>query len=137
MSMAAPEHVQVLSNKVIGVEQHGIEVDADGAGEYLVRGNLALRNKLVGIHFGPDTRKNRIAGNTALGNVVFDCQDESRRHGTAEPGNTWRDNVGPKASPVGICGLHHDKPKKHKRHRHKQRKHHKKKRCECSFPRRL
>jgi nitrous oxidase accessory protein NosD len=134
---AAPGHVQVLGNKVTGVEQHGIEVDADGAGEYQVRGNLALRNTLVGIHFGPDTRRNRVAGNTARGNVVYDCQDESHGGGTAGTGNTWRDNVGPNASPDGICGPHHDKPKKHKRHHHKKRKHHKKQRCQCSFPRRL
>jgi nitrous oxidase accessory protein NosD len=134
---AAPEDIQVLGNKVTGVEQHGIEVDADGLGEYLVRGNLALRNKLVGIHFGPDTHGNRVAGNTARANVVFDCQDESHGGGTAGTANTWRDNVGPKASPDGICGRHHDQPKKHKRHHHKKRKHHKKKRCECSFPRRL
>jgi parallel beta-helix repeat protein len=133
---AAPEHVQVLRNKVTGVEQHGIEVDADGAGEYLVRGNLALRNTLVGIHLGPKTHDNRVAGNTALGNVELDCQDESHGGGTAGTGNTWRDNVGPKASPDGLCGLHHDKPKHHKKHHHKK-KHHKKKRCECSFPRRL
>jgi hypothetical protein len=134
---AAPEHIQVVWNKVTGVEQHGIEVDADGVGAYLVRGNLALRNKLVGVHFGPDTHKNRVAGNTARANLVWDCQDESHGGGTAGTDNTWRDNVGPDASPDGICGLHHDKPKKHQRHHHKKRKHHKKKRCECSFPRRL
>lgn len=133
---AAPEHVQVLGNKVTGVEQHGIEVDADGAGEYLVRGNLALRNKLVGIHLGPDTRENRVAGNTARGNVVLDCQDESHGDATAGTANTWRDNVGPKASPDGICGRHHDQPKQHQRHHHKKHRHHKKPRCQCSFPRR-
>ncbi|HEV8163189.1 MAG TPA: right-handed parallel beta-helix repeat-containing protein [Actinomycetota bacterium] len=100
---AAPEHVQVLGNKVAGVEQHGIEVDADGAGEYLVRGNLALRNTLVGIHLGPETHENRVAGNTALGNAVLDCQDESRGDGTAGTDNTWRDNVGPKASPASAA----------------------------------
>jgi nitrous oxidase accessory protein NosD len=134
---AAPEHVQALRNKVTGVEQQGIEVDADGAGEYLVRGNPAPRNTPVGIHFGPNTHDNRVAGNTALGNLEFDCQDESHGDGTAKTDNTWRDNVGPKASPEGLCGLHHDQPKKHKRHYHKQHKHHKTKRCQCSFPRRL
>jgi nitrous oxidase accessory protein NosD len=134
---AAPTHIQILKNKVTHVEQHGIEVDADGVGEYTVRGNLALHNTLVGVHFGPDTHDNRVAGNTARANLDLDCQDESHGDGTAGTDNTWRDNVGPNAIPDGICGLHHDKPKKHKKHHHKKKKHHKKKRCECSFPRRL
>jgi nitrous oxidase accessory protein NosD len=129
----APEHIQVVKNKVTGVEQHGIEVDADGVGEYLVRGNLTLRNRLVGIHFGPETHDNLVAGNTARGNVVYDCQDESLGDGTAGTDNTWRDNVGPNARPDDICGLTHDKPKHHKKHKkHKKKRHDR--RCGCELP---
>jgi hypothetical protein len=137
LSAAAPTHVQILKNKVAQVEQHGIEVDADGVGEYTVRGNFALRNTLVGIHFGPDTHENLVAGNTARANLVLDCQDESLGDGTAGTDNTWRDDVGPNASPDGICGLTHDKPKHHKKHKKHKKKHKKKRhdrRCECELP---
>jgi hypothetical protein len=137
LSAAAPTHVQILKNKVAQVEQHGIEVDADGVGEYTVRGNFALRNTLVGIHFGPDTHENLVAGNTARANLDLDCQDESLGDGTAGTDNTWRDDVGPNASPDGICGLTHDKPKHHKKHKKHKKKHKKKRhdrRCECELP---
>jgi hypothetical protein len=137
LSAAAPTHVQILKNKVAQVEQHGIEVDADGVGEYTVRGNFALRNTLVGIHFGPDTHENLVAGNTARANLDLDCQDESLGDGTAGTDNTWRDDVGPNASPDGICGLTHDKPKHHKKHKKHKKKHKRKRhdrRCECELP---
>jgi nitrous oxidase accessory protein NosD len=132
---AAPERIQVKENKVANVEQHGIEVDATGVREYQVRGNLALHNGLVGIHFGPDTHENRVSGNTARGNLELDCQDESHGDGTAGTDNTWRDNVGPNASPGDICGLTHDKRKHHKKHKkkHKKKKRHDR-RCGCELP---
>jgi parallel beta-helix repeat protein len=101
---AAPEHVQVVGNKVTVVEQHGIEVDADGAGEYQVRGNLALRNKQVGIHLGPDTHENRVAGNTALGNLVLDCQDQSHGDGTARPATPGATTWAPRPAPTASAG---------------------------------
>jgi parallel beta-helix repeat protein len=134
---APPEHIQVARNKVSGAEQHGIEVDATGVGEYQVRGNLALGNQQVGIHFGRSTHENRVEHNTARNNVVFDCQDESSGERTAGTDNTWSDNVGPDASPPGICALEHEpQPDKgHGRHRHKHKDHkHHDRRCGCSLP---
>jgi len=117
-----PRNVDVLKNKVRTAGQHGIDVAASGVGEYEVRGNLAVRSLLVGIHAWPQTDDVVFAHNLALGNRVLDCEDESVGDGTAGTDNTWRRNVGDRDAPGGICHPHrHDKPKpKHKkRHKHK------------------
>jgi len=117
-----PRNVDVLKNKVRKAGQHGIDVAASGVGEYEVRGNLTVRNVLVGVHAWPQTDDVVFAHNLALGNRVLDCEDESVGDGTAGTDNTWRRNVGDRDAPGGICHPHrHDKPKpKHKkRHKHK------------------
>jgi len=117
---APPRNVDVLKNKVRKAGQHGIDVAASGVGEYEVRGNLAVRNLLVGIHAGPRTDDIVFAHNIALGNRHRDCKDESVGDGTAGTDNTWRRNVGDRDSPNGICHPHrHDKPKHKHKHRHK------------------
>lgn len=115
-----PKNVQVLRNKVSNVLLDGIAVSASGVGQYELRGNHALRNAKVGIHLGEKTDDALLANNTARGNGVLDCQDESPPgdgtvgDGTAGTENTWRNNVGPNDDPDGICHKHHHKKKRHR-----------------------
>jgi len=114
-----PHNVDVLKNKVRKAA-NGIDVAASGVGEYEVRGNLAWRNREVGIQAGPATHDAAFAHNLARGNGVLDCQDESVGDGTAGTDNTWRRNVGDSDAPDGICHPHrHDKPKP--KHKHKRK----------------
>jgi parallel beta-helix repeat protein len=132
-----PKHVQVLRNKVSGVRLDGIAVSASGVGQYELRGNHALHNAKVGIHLGEKTDNALLANNTARGNGVLDCQDESPPgegtvgDGTAGTDNTWRNNVGPNDDPDGICHQHHKKKKHHHKRKHHKKKRHRPDPCGC------
>ena len=145
----APLNVDVLKNKVARAKGHGIDIAATGTDEYEVRGNVAVRNRKVGIHVGaPDPAKGPaeadLTRNLALDNGsakdgFLDCQDQTRGVGTARTANLWEDNVGDNDQPDGICGPpppnHNDDH--HGKHKHHKKRHHKKKHprydewCEC------
>jgi hypothetical protein len=137
-----PQNVDVVKNKVAGAKVHGIDIAATGIGQYAVRGNFAVRNDKVGIHVGAPGATG-VAGavltrNTALDNVILDCQDETPGAETEDPPNLWQDNVGDSASPAGICGLQplNDHDDHHGKHKHHKKRHHKKhpkydEWCEC------
>jgi parallel beta-helix repeat protein len=152
---AFPRRVAVLENEVQGAQLFGIGVSASGARQYQVRDNRVTGNTKVGIHLGARTSGTAVTGNTALGNgrpTGFDCQDES-----AGVRNTWRDNLGRRSSPAGLCAAPRDldrpgrdgeghargQVKKHleKRQWHKRPPRHRPKKDPCScgllFPRRI
>jgi parallel beta-helix repeat protein len=102
-------NVQVLGNTVTGAEGSGIDVTASDFAAVSARNNT-LRNNGVGpdaprdgIFFGASTHGNQIRGNTASGNAVFDCEDDSTGSGTAGTANTWVNNNGGTDNPNGIC----------------------------------
>jgi len=137
---APPTNVIVRKNKVEHAQLSGIEVSATGVGQYQVLANRSLTNTKFGIHFAPGTKGGTVTGNTALGNEMVDCKDQSG------PLNTWTGNVGQTAEPRSICAVptvdnhpdHHGK--KHKKKHHKKTKKHKQHRpdpCKCTLPWRL
>jgi hypothetical protein len=44
-----------------------------------------------------------IQDNTASGDSVYDCADDTTGSGTRGTGNTWRGNHGATSSPAGLC----------------------------------
>jgi hypothetical protein len=143
----APVNVDVLKNKVARAKDHGIDIAATGTNEYEVRGNLAVRNGNVGIHVGapnPDEgpadavlTRNTALDNGSVENGFLDCQDQTEGDGTEGTANLWRDNVGERDDPDGICDAQlrdHDDDHHHGKH-HKKRHHKKHPRydnwCEC------
>jgi hypothetical protein len=102
-------NVQVVGNTVTGAEGSGIDVTAEDFAAVSARNNTLRNNGVApdaprdGIFFGSLTRGNQIRGNTASGNAVFDCEDESTGSGTAGTANTWVNNNGGTDSPNGIC----------------------------------
>jgi hypothetical protein len=136
-SLATQQNVQLLHDKVSNVLLDGIAVSASGVRQYELRGNHALRNEQVGIHLGEKTDDALLVNNTARGNGVLDCQDESPPgegtvgDGTAGTENTWRNNLGPNDDPDGICHEHRKKQNHHHKRKHHKKKRHRPDPCGC------
>ncbi len=96
-------NVDVLGNTVTGAEGSGIDVTAADFAAVSARNNTLRDNAVDGILFGSLTNGNQIRSNTALGNVNFDCEDDSSGSGTSNTANNWTNNNGGTDDPNGIC----------------------------------
>ncbi len=96
-------NVDILENRVVNAERHGIDVTTVESGAVQVRGNDALGNDVDGISFGPDTVNNLVRRNVALDNGDLDCHDESTGTNSAGTANFWRNNTGVTDDPSGLC----------------------------------
>ena len=96
-------NVDILENRVVHAERHGIDVTTVESGAVQVRGNDALGNDVDGISFGPDTVNNLVRRNVALDNGDLDCHDESTGTNSAGTANFWRNNTGVTDDPSGLC----------------------------------
>jgi hypothetical protein len=133
---ARNDDVVVHQNRVHSASGNGIDVTISGEPgksigaptNVVVSKNKAEHARNVGLHLATGTEKVKITGNTALNNVVFDCQDES-----LGVKNTWQDNVGGTSDPRGLCAPPPpptDQPGHGKGHHHKKQ-HHKPDPCTC------
>ena len=57
----------------------------------------------VGIRLDATTATLRVEENVATGSRSVDCRDDSRGAGSAGTANTWVRDVGPTATPRGLC----------------------------------
>jgi nitrous oxidase accessory protein NosD len=150
---ARNDDVVVLKNKVTSASGNGIDVTNSGEPgthtkaptNVVVRKNRVSHAEEFGIHLGPGTAGTLVERNRALDNDV-DCKDVSTLggppgSGTAGTANTWRENLGATADPLGICGPPVGHPDDHgKGHGGKHKKHHKKHKkhrpdpCRCTLP---
>lgn len=102
-TFAPPTNVDLVSNTIQGADNNGIDVTTSSPGEVAVQSNKSNNNTNDGIFFGPVTAQDTIKGNTALGNGLYDCEDQSSGAGTAGTANFWQNDTGATASPSGIC----------------------------------
>lgn len=68
-----------------------------------LRDNKLRRNALDGIAVDSGSSGNLLENNKASNNTGFDCEDQSVGAGTAGTANTWTNNKGATANPLGIC----------------------------------
>jgi hypothetical protein len=68
-----------------------------------IRENGSGSNGGDGFHLTATSSDNLLSLNGALGNLGFDCHDESVGTGTAGTANTWTMNFGDTSSPPGLC----------------------------------
>jgi parallel beta helix pectate lyase-like protein len=130
---ARNDDVVVHQNRVHSASGNGIDVTISGEPRtvpaaptnVVVSKNKAEHARNVGLHLATGTEKVKVTGNTALNNVVFDCQDQS-----LGLKNTWQDNVGGTSDPGGLCSppVPTDQPGHGKSH---HKKHKKKDPCTC------
>jgi hypothetical protein len=136
---ARNDDVVVHQNRVHSASGNGIDVTTSGEPgkpvgaptNVVVSKNKAEHAQLAGLHMAKNTVAVKVTGNTALGNVTRDCQDESTGTGTLGTGNTWQDNVGVNNNfPPGLCSppAPTEQPGHGKGH---HKKHKKKDPCTC------
>jgi parallel beta-helix repeat protein len=108
--------VTVAQNDLSYNGQDGIELV--GSTNNVLSGNTANQNgasisscgptrgagECDGLHLHSNATGNTVRQNIALGNLVWDAQDNSTGSGTAGTANTWTRDVCPNNSPQGICG---------------------------------
>jgi hypothetical protein len=123
--------VLVHANRVHAASGNGIDVTdspepdrglgVEAPQRVVVSKNKAEHAVLAGLHMATGTAGVKVTANTALANLLWDCQDES-----TGVKNIWTANVGGTSKPGGLCtppttteppvhgGKHHHK-KKHKK----------------------
>ena len=137
---ARNDRVLVHKNRVHSASGNGIDVTPsaepnqggkDAAPTRItVSKNQATGALLAGLHMAAGTADVAVTANTAVGNTMFDCRDES-----TGVQNTWTANFGVTSSPDDLCAPPPpptDEPGHGKRHHKKPKKQHKQDPCVCT-----
>jgi hypothetical protein len=94
----------IISNSESSTVGHGISVAPNSLTNSDISRNLVTGNAGDGIRIDAGGNGgNRLVANIALGNGMRDCRDSTTGSGTDGTANTWILNIGPKATPPGIC----------------------------------
>jgi len=101
-------NVTISGNVISGSEStavgHGISVAANSLSNSEISRNLVTGNAGDGIRIDAGGNGgNRLVSNIALHNGMRDCRDSTSGSGTDGTANRWILNIGPKATPPGIC----------------------------------
>jgi nitrous oxidase accessory protein NosD len=94
----------VITNSESTTVGHGISVAANSLTNSDISRNIVTGNAGDGIRIDAGGNGgNRLVSNVALRNGMRDCRDSTSGSGTDGTANTWIFNIGPKATPAGIC----------------------------------
>jgi hypothetical protein len=101
-------NVTISGNVITGSESttvgHGISVAANSLTNSDISRNLVTGNAGDGIRIDAGGNGgNRLVSNIALRNGMRDCRDSTSGSGTDGTANRWILNIGPNATPPGIC----------------------------------
>ncbi len=93
--------LQILNNTFEQSVTYGIFVGPGSLGSSTIANNHVVNSGIDGISMASGT--NTLTSNQASNSATLDCADVTTGNGTAGTDNTWQDNLGQTASPLGIC----------------------------------